>query len=134
MRYTESGFCASAVNQSCPAVWALTCEDAAIARNPFLSSRPVRARPEVFLRSARMTRVELVRLSHLPSGQETRMELCVVTRREIIRSSVVIVVILILIVAVLVMAGLPTAAAIATVTAAGTAGLALTGRPIDARD
>jgi hypothetical protein len=79
-----------------------------------------------------MTHVELVRLSHLPVRQEARMELCVVTWREIIRSSVVVVVILV--VAVLVMAGLSAATAIATVTAAGTAGLALIRRSIEARD
>jgi hypothetical protein len=79
-----------------------------------------------------MAHVELVRLAHLPVRQEARMELCVVTSREIIRSSVVIVVILV--VAVLVMAGLSAAMAIATITAAVTAGLALTGRSIEARD
>jgi hypothetical protein len=60
------------------------------------------------------------------------MELCVVTGREIIRNNVVIVVILV--VAVLVITGLSVTMAIAAVTAAGTAGLALADRAMNSRD
>jgi hypothetical protein len=120
------GFSAAAVSQFCPDIWTLICGDMADWIPPLSVGANRRAQDSGRSGGRAEWRVGASEAVSLALGQETQMELCVVTPREIITGRMVVVVILV--VAVLVMTGSSASAAIAVVTAAGAAGLALAGR------